>query len=46
MQKCDVESQDSNTGEKILSSFLGVPSCRVVSIIKLKMHKEKNSTYA
>ena len=46
MQRSYVDSQDTNVREKILSLFLGVSSCRVVSIIKLKAREEKNSTYA
>ena len=45
VQKSDVESQESNIRENILSLFLGVPSCRVVSIIKLKAREERNSTF-
>ena len=45
MQKSDVDSSNSNVGEKILSLFLGVSSYRIVSVIKLKACAEKNSTY-
>ena len=44
MPRLDINSQKSNAGEKILSLFLGVPSCRVLSIIKLKVREKKNST--
>ena len=46
-QRSDVDVQSEiDAGETILSLFLGIPKCRITSIIKVKSGTRKNSTYA